>query len=423
MTFECFVYVHLPDQMTAATAGEFRMSEDGGEEANGEFAYGRDYVERVDAISLEPVELGLLCDGVLRTTRSNGIFGAMRDGCPDAWGRQIIDASLGPANAGMSDSGYLLESPDDRAGALGFGLLPKPPAPVHSHRRLSDLGGVMAIADAIAGCDAGRDAGAGVDGVLQAGTGLGGARPKVTIEEEGALWVAKLPHPRDRWNNPRVEHATMMLAKACGVSTAETRIATVAGRDVLLVRRFDRKATKGGYTRIRLLSGLTLLDVDEEDRQRWSYLRLADEMVRHGFANLTGQLAQLFRRLTFNALVSNTDDHPRNHAFLGPRSGWELSPAYDLTPTPAIGQSRRLAMECGLAGRDATRDNILSGCERFQLVRSSAEEIVDAMTTVVSSGWYPAMRAAGVTDQEAGSIRNAFVCEGFGARRTAVQEC
>ena len=418
---ECLVYVYLPGQTSAVLAGAFRITGTEGQ-PTGDFAYARSYTERRDAVPLDPVELGTVSIASARTARTGGMFGVLRDGCPDAWGRCVIDARLGLDGTGQRDIDYMLQSPDDRAGALGFSvgdlLIERPWA----FCQLSSLDHIIDITERVAASTGGTDVGAGASGenrpslqdLQQAQTGLGGARPKVTVEETGHLWVAKLPQADDRWSNPRVEHATMQLARDCGISTAETKIATVAGRDVILVRRFDRQAVEGGYARTRLLSGLTLLGADEDDRQRWSYLRMADEIERHT-ADPAEQLAELFRRMVFNALISNTDDHPRNHAFVGCGDRWKLSPAYDLTPTPAGGYSRRLAMICGLGGRDANRENLVSGCYNFELTKDAAETIVDRMTAAVLSGWHPAMRAAGVTKADVNTIRSAFVCDGFGA--------
>ncbi len=114
------------------------------------------------------------------------------------------------------------------------------------------------------------------------GTSMGGARPKAVVQDDDGLWVAKFNRADDRWNNTRVEHAMLRLARECGITTAESRIETVGGRDVLLVKRFDREKTAKGYTRARMVSGLTILRADEapEARQNWSYVILVEELRR-----------------------------------------------------------------------------------------------------------------------------------------------
>ena len=133
-----------------------------------------------------------------------------------------------------------------------------------------------------------------------------------------------------------------------------TKSVIMPKKDVLLVRRFDRDKTDQGYRRHRMVSALTLLKSDENavSRENWSYLALADE-IRRISTNPKNDLRELFTRMCFNAVVSNLDDHPRNHAILAKDRQWRISPAYDLTPTPIIAQDARfLAMACGSYGRE-----------------------------------------------------------------------
>jgi serine/threonine-protein kinase HipA len=169
-----------------------------------------------------------------------------------------------------------------------------------------------------------------------------------------------------------------------------------------------------------MVSGLTLIDADDspdtaDKRQKWSYLLLADEIRRAASGNQTKDLPELFRRICFNALVSNTDDHPRNHAVLAKDHTWSLSPAYDLTPNPMIALERRdLAMAFGGWGRYANRTNLLSQCERFLVSKEEASRIVDDMVKTVDSTWYATARQVGVSERDCELIRRAFVYEGFG---------
>jgi serine/threonine-protein kinase HipA len=195
---------------------------------------------------------------------------------------------------------------------------------------------------------------------------------------------------------------------------------TVGDRDVLLVKRFDRHKTEKGYLRSRMVSGLTLVDADDspdtaDQRRKWSYLLLADEIRRAASGNQAKDLPELFRRVCFNALISNTDDHPRNHAVVAKDAAWSLSPAYDLTPNPMIALERRdLAMAFGDWGRYANRTNLLSQCERFLVSKEEAAPIIDGMIETINSSWYATARQAGVSERDCELIRGAFVYEGFG---------
>jgi hypothetical protein len=195
----------------------------------GRLVYGQSYLARGDAVALDPVELKL-SPRVYETTAMNGIFSVLRDAGPDYWGRLVIERHIGKAP--LSDLDYLLHSPDDRAGALGFGLGPKPPAPKREFNQTINLAELQAIADAIINNEelpAGTEQ-EQVDQLLRAGTSMGGARPKTVVDDDG-LWVAKFNRRDDRWNSARVEHAMLTLARACGLTTAGNRVHRITLQD------------------------------------------------------------------------------------------------------------------------------------------------------------------------------------------------
>ena len=415
---DCFVYVVPPGATEFVTAGRFRWIDDGAA-AVGQFVYGRTYRERSDAVELDPVELRLSAQ-VYETARMQGFFGPIRDAMPDFWGRRVIERNSGSTE--LSEFDYLMLGPDDRAGALGFGRAVEPPAARRRFNRTLDLGALQRAADAVLADDR-EAAGATADRVeelLLLGTSMGGARPKAVVEYEGGLWIAKFGRTDDRWNESRVEHGMLALARACGLDVADSRIETVGGRDVLLVRRFDRDReddgrTTAGYRRHRMVSALTLLRTGDglADRGDWSYLMLADE-VRRASARPEDDLRELFGRICFNAAVSNLDDHPRNHALLAKGRQWRLSPAYDLTPSPVVARERRdLAMACGRFGRYANRANLLSGHGRFLLERTAAAALFDGIARTVRAGWPTEMRRAGVSARDCEAIRPAFLYDGL----------
>lgn len=414
MTSELFVYVVLPGRADFVTAGRFVLSTDGLGNPRGRFVYGRRYLARADAVALDPLNLPLE-ERTFETLRMNGLFGALRDAGPDYWGRRIIERHAGVAALGELD--YLLLSPDDRAGALGFGLNVEPPAPARQFNRNIELARLQELADALLREETDPDHPDRIQAqdLLLLGTSMGGARPKAVVEEGDALWVAKFNRPDDRWNQARVEHAMMRLGRECGLDVAQSRIVQVGTRDALLVRRFDRERGETGYRRARMLSALTLLRTGDShrDRERWSYLLLVEEL-RRLCADAQGDARELFRRMVFNALISNTDDHPRNHAVIAPQDAWRLSPAYDLTPMPQVSLERRdLAMSIGEMGRRASAQNLLSQCARFLLTEVEARRIVDDMEQIVRSRWYQVARREGVSEQDCAAISSAFVYEGF----------
>ena len=226
---ECFVYIVLPGATEFVTAGRFRVSTGPTGDPVGAFVYGRRYRELVDAVELDPVELRL-AGHVHETGRMGGFFGAIRDAMPDSWGRRVIERHVDHAR--LEEFDYLLGGPDDRAGALGFGVAVEPPAPMPRFAGALELDRLQRAADAVTTGTPERAgaAGARVAELLWPGTSLGGARPKAVVQDADGLWIAKFGSRNDRWNHPRVEHGMLALAQACGLQVADSRMETVADR-------------------------------------------------------------------------------------------------------------------------------------------------------------------------------------------------
>lgn len=411
---ECYVYITLPGQTNAVAAGRFVLTVDKRGVPLGRFVYGKHYLERPDAVALDPIELKLT-PRVYETRALNGVFGALRDAGPDYWGRRIIEHYCGKPDLGELD--YLLFAPDDRAGALGFGLNLVPPAPKRAFNQTLELSKLQQIADAIINEeDLSSDiANKQIQDLLLIGTSMGGARPKAVVEDKDGLWIAKFNRSDDKWNQARIEHAMLILARRSGLEVAGSKIVDIGGRDVLLVKRFDREKKPEGYLRARMISALTLLHAEDtyQSRDRWSYIFLAEELRRIS-AEPEKDATELFRRMCFNALISNTDDHPRNHAVIAKEQSWRLSPAYDLTPSVPISMERRdLAMICGDQGRFANADNLFSQHARFLLGDEQARTILTEMENFIKNNWYAIARAEGVSEGDCEKISSAFVYPGF----------
>jgi serine/threonine-protein kinase HipA len=408
-----YVYLQLPQSLTVVTAGLYELKSLSGVDT-GSFVYSPAYLARSDAVPLEPFELPLRARR-FETVKLRGIFGALRDASPDAWGRRIIEKQA--RRVDLNELDYLLRSPADRAGALSFGIDRQAPSAVQNFNQVPQLDALLALAERYT--DKSSEIPALADDrlneVLQPGTSMGGARPKNVVEDQDGLWLAKFPDRGDRWNNARVEAAMLTLAGRCGLRVARHRVLTVGQHDVLLVHRFDRARTVDGYLRHRMVSGLTLLGAEDSltDRAKWSYLLLADELRRRS-AKPNEDLRELFGRMAFNALISNTDDHPRNHALIAPTENWELSPAYDLTPSPLVSLDERdLAMTCGSFNRHANRTNLLSQHAQFRLSREAAVAIIDHTQRVVVAEWQTVMATHGVSTAERELLTSAFNYPGF----------
>jgi len=180
------------------------------------------------------------------------------------------------------------------------------------------------------------------------------------------------------------------------------------------VKRFDREKKDEGYLRHRMISALTALRADDSAmrRDKWSYILIAEELRRFS-SEPSRDARELFLRMAFNALITNNDDHPRNHAFLA-RDFWRLAPAYDLTPFPMFSTERRdLAMVCGSKGRFANINNLISESRRFMVEPKEARDLISNMTDYISSNWRKTASQAGLSEEDCETIRPAFVYPGF----------
>jgi serine/threonine-protein kinase HipA len=407
---QAYVNVQLPGTLDTVPVALLKVEKLRDGTYVGRFRYGDRYLERKDAISFDPFRLPL-GNTVHEFTKLKGIPGAVRDAGPDAWGRRVIEHKLERSPGDLEEIDYLLSGPQDGAGYLSFGLKLEPPAPKRRYNRTHQLADLVAAAEAI---EEGRRVPVHILEQLEPGTSMGGARPKATLEDGKRLWIGKFPEKADRYNLQRVEYATIELARRCGIAACNARIEPIGGRDVLMVERFDRQHTEDGYLRFGLVSGLTLLDCDENylDRECWSYPLLADELRRWS-EKPEDDRVELFRRIVFNAAVTNNDDHPRNHAVRRTARGWRLTPAYDLVPAPVVSLERRdLAMTVGSFGRTASIYNLLSRCERFGLTAEAAKKEIERMVATLKT-WREHFRACGVSAKDIEYIAPAFLPECF----------
>lgn len=295
-----------------------RLSIEAGVRPTVRFQYASTWLAVRGAFAIDP-ELTLSAAPFIR---GDSLFGAMRDSAPDSWGRGLLARSSRGRVLGEAD--YLLGVSDEtRQGALryrepdeGAWLTATAPVPV-----AMDLDLLRRAAR-----EAEVGTGPPVRELTAAGAGTGGARPKVVIRDGGDLWIAKFGRRDDLIETEPAEHAIALLAQRAGIRMSTTRIVP-GGEPVLLTRRFDRD----GSRRLGYLSALSLLEheVGPDRGGRYDYLDLADALLSWS-ARPTDDLAQLWRRIAFGAIVRNTDDHMRNHGFVRDGRGWRLSPAFDL---------------------------------------------------------------------------------------------
>lgn len=383
-----FVWIWLPGEVDPVVAG--RMERHGNRLL---FTYGQSYRERGDAIPFSPLELPLKA-GTFEPEGMNTVHSCLRDAAPDAWGRRVV----GYQHSGLADDDdldYMLLSGSDRIGALDFQESSAEYQPREiDHPELADL------LEAASLIEQNQPLPPELDNALLRGTSAGGARPKALINDNDQQYIAKFSSTTDTYNMVKGEYAAMRLAKLAGINVAKVMLQKSLNKDVLLVRRFDRYRTEKGMCRRIMLSGLSLLGLNEMEAHYASYQDLAD-VIRQQFDRPRETLHELYRRLIFNVLIGNTDDHARNHAAFWDGKKLSLTPAYDLCPYVRTGQETRQAMKLGGAEGDySTLSNVLSIYASFQLSEENAREMINTMLVIVEENWSVACDEAEMTEME-----------------------
>lgn len=408
---ERIVFIHLPGDVDAVPAGRLTMIEHGLQVQASRFAYGRRYMERTNALPVDPISLALDRgqDGAeLVPTGGLALFGALRDAAPDAWGRRVIENRLRAPPNGLPESEYLDHAGPHRAGALDVRATPTSAPAGGELPSLMELDHLLHAAERV---EAGEPVPVHLEAFFAGGPTMGGARPKVIVTAEGREWIAKFPSHRDPFNVPLIERATLELARHAGLNVPATRIETLAdNRQVMLIERFDREMVPQGTARRHMVSALTLLALHEQDSPNSSYSAIADAIGEYGVrGRIAPDRAELFGRMIFNILVSNDDDHLRNHAFLHDAGGrgWHLSPLYDVVPKPQISLDRTLHLGVGSQGRAARLDNALTESGRFGLLPPAAASIIDRVVRAVRA-WREAFEDLGVPVAECDRVTTAF---------------
>jgi len=382
---EAFVWVWLPDATEPVVAG--RINVDGG--ADGEellFNYGQSYLARPDAIPIYLPELPLR-PGALPLLDGLSMPGCIRDAAPDAWGRRVIlnmrFGKKGPQNGGLdlSELAFLLESGSDRIGALDFQVSPTQYVPRRAQN--ASLDELLQAAERV---EKGIPLTPELELALRHGTAIGGARPKALIEDSNRKFIAKFSASTDLYSVVKAEFVAMQLALLAGIDVAPVSLVRTAGKDVLLVERFDRKPSKAGWSRKPMVSALTILGLDEMLARYASYTDLAT-IIRDRFTDSKSTLRELFSRMVFNILCGNTDDHARNHAAFWNGRQHTLTPAYDVCPQARTGQEASQAMLIHGNDNMSRLSTCLAVVEVYQLNAGEAIAIIESQMQAICTHW------------------------------------
>ncbi len=324
---------------------------------------------------------------------TNSVFGFVKDSFPDRWGRLLLDRrerltaqAEGRAVRVLSNYDYLIgigdftrmggiryknEDSDDYMNTSAKYCVP----PIESLRALCDACHEIELAEERNELPEQR----WLDQLIDPGTSLGGARPKANvIDTDGRLYVAKFPSKKDLENTELIEHFSHRLAAAAGINVAKTRTIKISkDRDLLLSERFDRTAEG---KRIHFASAMSLLGLEDGAGSSTGngYLDIVD-FILQGCIDVGQNLRELYRRIAFNVIFGNTDDHFRNHGFLLTTKGWTLSPAYDINPGVKLHQ-------CLLIDQYTEQSNVktlLAACNNYMLEHKEAAEIIDEVRDTI----------------------------------------
>ncbi len=395
---EAYVWIWLPGATVPVVAG--RIARDGGRMI---FNYGRSYLDRNDGIPIYEPELPLR-SGAIAPEAGLSMAGCLRDAAPDAWGRRVIlNRTFGRKGkdvdiAALDELTCLLASGSDRTGALDFQHSPS--EYVSRAVQAATLEELLSAAEKV---EQGVPLTPALDLALFHGTSLGGARPKAMIRDSDTKMIAKFSSRTDTYNVVKAEFVAMRLAARVGLDVSPVRLAHAAGKDVLLVERFDRPKTNDGWKRRAMVSALTLFGLDEMMARYASYEDLA-EIIRHRFTSPTATLHEMYGRLVFNILCGNTDDHARNHAGFWDGEHLTLTPAYDICPQSRTGNVASQAMLIVGDDRTSTLGTCLAAAASFQLSENAAKDIIARQIDTIRDGWDDICEEAALTDVE----RNLF---------------
>jgi serine/threonine-protein kinase HipA len=411
--------VVLCDAAGAATVvGRLWARERAGKES-ASFEYDPRWLERRGAFGLDP-ELPP-ARGPFHTTRP--LFNAFTDPAPDRWGQTLMRRnerararreSRAPRTLLAVDFLALVDDAT-RLGALRFQDAGQDAFLSTTGARVPPLLELPRLLSATDRLIEDKETDEDLLLVLAPGASLGGARPKASVrDKDGHLLVAKFPRKDDEWPVTRWEAVALALAQKAGVDVPAWRLEVVARRPVLMLRRFDRRAA----ARVPFMSALTA--VRGGDGEAHSYLEIVDALRRDG-SKVDLDLRQLWRRVVFNVLVSNTDDHLRNHGLLRDAAGWRLAPAYDLNPVPIDVRPRVHALAIDETETTASMETVLAVAPAFGIAKGTDARAIAKEVGRAVARWRTVANRWGISQRGIERMESAFEHDDLRAALGGVQ--
>jgi serine/threonine-protein kinase HipA len=373
------------------------------------FEYDKEWLQFDGRFSLEPaLSLG---PGAFHTGPGKALFGAIGDSAPDRWGRMLMvraerRAAKGEKRAArtLREIDYLLMVDDEaRQGALRFAKTPGGPfLRADALGRIPPLVKLPQLLAAAEHFEGDTETAEDIRLLLAPGSSLGGARPKASVRDKnGELLIAKFPHKTDETNVVLWEALALRLAGKAGIDVPSWRVEKISRKHALVLERFDRAKE----LRVPFLSAMSMLGA--KDNERHSYLEVVDAIRQHG-ARIEPDLEELWRRIVFYILISNTDDHLRNLGFLFVGSeGWGLAPAYDLNPVPVEIKPRELSTSITLEEGTASLSLAFEVASYFKLSAKRARAIVGEVGRAVRR-WDQSAAELGISKQDREAMASAF---------------
>lgn len=403
---QVYVYVELDGKLHLVGQLWARSNRD---KEGASFQYEPSWLAGQERFALEPALD--LTEGIYHTAEDRNMFGAMGDSAPDRWGRilmrraatRIARISQKPPQT-LTEIDYLLGVCDEaRQGALRFSEHIGGPFLQHAASSpippLIDLPKLLSATENLLDD---KESDEDLRLLLAPGSSLGGARPKASVRDrDGHLAIAKFPRKDDDYSTVQWEAVALTLAAKAGIKVPKWRLELIAGKPVLISTRFDRDLTR----RIPFLSAMSMIGA--KDNEQHSYLEIVDALKRHG-AFPSQDMVELWRRVVFNILIANTDDHLRNHGFLYERyKGWTLSPVYDVNPTPIEIKPRVLTTTIDYDDGTASLDLAFSVANEFGLTSEQAKQIAKEIGKAVST-WKEVARHVHIKAVEIERMSSAF---------------
>ena len=361
------------------------------------FEYNKEWLETPRRFALEPALR--LTAGLHHTDKA--LFGAIGDSAPDRWGR-VLMRRANKTGRTLSELDYLLGVNDEtRQGALRFSEEPDGPYLACSEKNsIPPLVKLPNLLSAAENFIENSESAAELKLLLTPGSSLGGARPKASVmDKDSSLAIAKFPRKDDETEVVLWEAAALTMAKSAGINVPQWRLENILGKYVLIIKRFDREGKK----RLPFLSAMSKLAAADNDGLVHSYSEIAGALVQHG-AQPDKDLKELWRRMVFGILISNTDDHLRNHGFLYTGTGWTLSPAYDLNPNS---EKAVFATAIDATGAKSTIELAMKAAKDFRLHDQDAKEILEQVKSAVSD-WRKTAKSLGISEKNTEKMAPAF---------------